>query len=634
MTLPIIERPLYGQVVIETLNPLSGGWTDRTQYLTGLNYSEGGRLTMPGANTVDVGQLNASFKNLPSIPTSGHFVRIRRAGTSEYAFTGYVQDVGQQIVFDNATSLTTPITVTTISCVDWVGYATQWVINGVGGRSLGFALLTTGNYSESERIRALNYALAGGSSSTQFINPTSQSGTSTLKINDTDYTGTIADHLDLISRSTGMVWYGSHVIPTNNTTGRTNLINWQASSGSLSSGKTFTDVAGTAGQLHYTQIDLESSSQNVANIITIKNRSLIRFPDIDLSRIGGANENNFIYVDLTTKQIGIIPETEWRYDDTTSQATYGARFSEIETNLDTSIGSVASSGIFYYVNLIANPSVEYTDNGYAATSANRVRRRQPSQDAVPFAAFNGDWAIRVRQRTTNTSSTINYSGGETDGIAVTAARYYRFTARVARGTPSRTDLRALVSISWYDSDETLISTSTGSNVLTPNVNEWYDVSHLALAPANTNRATVSIIFSRSGGGNLTIGDFMWIDGLQMNKTNSSGTPIINYLDGDSARGTADINVWSGEVGNSQSLLLTNTLLTRAQDIATQYASTSVRATRIRWNAQEDLTSVSAITVGKTISIVYQGTTNTYRVIGIDGELSADRYMIDYYLVKA
>jgi hypothetical protein len=59
----------------------------------------------------------------------------------------------------------------------------------------------------------------------------------------------------------------------------------------------------------------------------------------------------------------------------------------------------------------------------------------------------------------------------------------------------------------------------------------------------------------------------------------------------------------------------------------------MRAARIRWNAQEDLTAVSSLTVGKSISLVYDGTTTTYRIVGIDGNVDPDRYMIDYYLVK-
>jgi hypothetical protein len=632
MALPIIERPLYGQIILETFGPGSGSWVDRTASLNNVSYSEGGRLTMPGANSVDVGTLTASFKDLSTTPLVGDFIRLRRAGTSEYAFTGFVRDVGQKVIFDNSVSLTTPLTITTLYCVDWVAYTTQWIVNGVGGRNTSFGLINAGGYEEGARIRALNYSL-DNTNATQLISATSESGASSQQLCDTDYTGTIADHLDLVSRSTGMIWYGSHVIPTDNTTGRDNLIKWQGYTGNLSSGKTFSDVAGSAGTLHYTEIDFESSSQNVANVITIRNKTLIRFPDRDLSKIGGANESNFIYVDLSTKQIGIAPDTEWRYDDTASQDTYGARFTDVETNIHTPIARDFLGGVDYYiVNQIANPSVEYTDLGWSATSANRVRRRQPSADATPFDAYDGTWAIRVRQTSQNTTSTVNYSGGESDGIPVTAGRYYSFGFQARGGSPSRVDLKALARINWYDDSDALISSSSGTNTNFV-VGQWNDVQHFALAPAGASRATISIVFGRVGSGNIFFNDVMWIDALVMKRTNSANSFGLSYLDGDTAKGTAGLHVWSGEVGNSQSMALENQLYNRAVSLASEYSTTSVRATRIRWNAQEDLASVSALTIGRRISIVYKGTTNNYRIIGIDGELSGDRYMIDYYLVK-
>ena len=632
MALPIIERPLYGQIILETFGPGSGSWVDRTASLNNVSYSEGGRLTMPGANSVDVGTLTASFKDLSTTPLVGDFIRLRRAGTSEYAFTGFVRDVGQKVIFDNSVSLTTPLTITTLYCVDWVAYTTQWIVNGVGGRNTSFGLINAGGYEEGARIRALNYSL-DNTNATQLISATSESGASSQQLCDTDYTGTIADHLDLVSRSTGMIWYGSHVIPTDNTTGRDNLIKWQGYTGNLSSGKTFSDVAGSAGTLHYTEIDFESSSQNVANVITIRNKTLIRFPDRDLSKIGGANESNFIYVDLSTKQIGIAPDTEWRYDDTASQDTYGARFTDVETNIHTPIARDFLGGVDYYiVNQIANPSVEYTDLGWSATSANRVRRRQPAADATPFDAYDGTWAIRVRQTSQNTTSTVNYSGGESDGIPVTAGRYYSFGFQARGGSPSRVDLKALARINWYDDSDALISSSSGTNTNLV-VGQWNDVQHFALAPAGASRATISIVFGRVGSGNIFFNDVMWIDALVMKRTNSANSFGLSYLDGDTAKGTAGIHVWSGEVGNSQSMALENQLYNRAVSLASEYSTTSVRATRIRWNAQEDLASVSALTIGRRISIVYKGTTNNYRIIGIDGELSGDRYMIDYYLVK-
>ena len=635
MTLPIIEDPLYGLIVLETQPQAGGAWVDRTQELTGLNYSEGGRLTLPGANTVDVGSLNASFKNLATVPNVGDFVRLRRSATTEYAFTGYIQDVSQQIVFDNSVSLNTPITITTLHCLDWVGYLTQWVVSGVGGRNSSFVLASGGSgYSEPDRIRAINYSF-DSSNATQIISATADAGSiNSVYVADTDLIGTAADHMDLLSRSLGTVWYGSHVLPTDNTTGRDNLIKWQYYNGALSSGKTFTDVAGSAGQLHYTEIDLENSSQNVANKISINNRSLVVWTDTDNAALAGANESNFIFVDLSTKQRGIIPETEYVTQDDTSIATYGARQTQFDTNLYTPVYGDVSGDTFYAVNQCPNPSVEYNDNGWTPGSNNRARRRQPLNDPNPFAAYNGTWALRMKHTAAAAAnSQAIFSGGESDSIPVTVGRYYMVKGQCARGTVSRTDLRARVGISWYDDEEVLISTTTGSNISLTTANTWYEIEHFGLAPANATRATIVFTTSRPSG-NQTRGDIAWVDAVIMTKTNSSNTMGKAYFDGDFSRATNSQYVWSGEVGASPSWLLTNSLATRADQLATQYNTTGIRATRIRWNAQEDLTSVSSLTVGKTISLVYKSTTTTYRIIGIDGTVDPDRYMIDYYLVKA
>ncbi len=97
MALPIIEEPLYGQVTFETAAWASTfTWVDRTADLVqGVNYAQGGRVGLPGFSQTDVGTLNATFKDLATPPLVGDLVRLRRTGTTEYAFIGYVQDVSQ-----------------------------------------------------------------------------------------------------------------------------------------------------------------------------------------------------------------------------------------------------------------------------------------------------------------------------------------------------------------------------------------------------------------------------------------------------------------------------------------------------------------------------------------------------------
>jgi hypothetical protein len=106
-----------------------------------------------------------------------------------------------------------------------------------------------------------------------------------------------------------------------------------------------------------------------------------------------------------------------------------------------------------------------------------------------------------------------------------------------------------------------------------------------------------------------------------------------FFDGDFAPTVDNVYGWTGGVGDSMSFRSPNTIDELADQFLSAYSTTSMRAARIRWNAQEYLTAVSSLSVGKSISLVYDGTTTTYRIIGIDGSVDPERYMIDYYLVK-
>jgi len=114
---------------------------------------------------------------------------------------------------------------------------------------------------------------------------------------------------------------------------------------------------------------------------------------------------------------------------------------------------------------------------------------------------------------------------------------------------------------------------------------------------------------------------------------SASATGVTYFDGDTPSDTSFQYLWTGELGLSPTFKVTNNLDDTVTTYLSRYSTTSNRVTRIRWNAQEDLASVSAIYVGSTISVIFDGTTTTHRVVGIDGNIDAERYMIDYYLEK-
>jgi hypothetical protein len=621
MALPIIEQPLYGEVLIETAPwAVPFVWTDRTADLVaGFNYSQGGRVGTPGSSQVDVGTLNATFKNLASVPAVGALVRISFSKFAGYAFVGYVQDVSQRIVFDQSVSFTTPIVLTTLNCNDWVGYVSQFQAIGAGGKESGGGGIAESRYYDWNRVQALNQ-IQDPSNSTKIIQWLGDESNSNF-IGDTDLVGSLTEHLDVIARSEpDFFWFGSNNIPTNITTGRNSLIKANRLFFIESTGKTFTDVAGSAGQLHYTEIDFENSTANVANNIVLNNRSRVYIDASEVTRIGGFNEENFVVVD-NTNVTGIGRDVTQEATDSSSVTTYGVRRTEIDTN-------VSYNGASLVLNLIINPSMEYSDDGYTRNNTNCVvRRRQPIQDANPFAAYNGLWAMRSRQTVASPTARILFSGGEADGMPVLAGTTYYFKAYGARGTVSQTNMRANLAIRWYDDAEALLSTTTTASTTLTTANTWYLVSGSAAAPANAVRATMEILFERSSGANIAVGDRLWADAFMFSRSTAS------YFDGDFPHTTTYIYSWTGGVGTSPSYRVSNFVDDLAQDILAKYSTTSMRATRIRWNAQEQLSAIPSLTVGKTISLIYKGTTTTYRIVGIDASIDPERYMIDYYLIK-
>jgi hypothetical protein len=628
MTLPIIEAPLYGQIQFETAPwAATFTWTDRTADISGgFNYAEGGRVGPPGTSQVDVGTMNVTLKDAATIPAVGDAVRLRRYGTSEYFFTGYVQNVSQRIVFDQSVSLATPVTLTTVFCADWVGYISQFQAVGVGGYSSSYVKDTSSYYQALKRIYALNRTI-----DSVFINPILSAGWTDLGqpyIGDTDMVGTFADHLDLLTRSAyPSRWFGQHVLPTNITTGRQYLVRWENGT-PTSSGYTFRDTAlATAGNLHYTEIDFENSTQNVANTIVLKNRTRIEPVSStangggDISRIGGFNQQNFMVID-GKNVVGIPVDTTQQKKDNTSITAYGIRQVEFETNV-----AVPPTSTW---NVCANPSAEYSDDGFSGSADTAVRRQKPSLDPNPFTTYNGLWAIRSRRTSSGSSaSQIIFTGGETNGTLVTSTVDYYFKAQALRGTISQSNLQAWVQIEWFNDAEVNISSSIGTKVNLTTANTWYQVSVGPVArPALAVRAQLRVVYQRSSG-SQSAGDLVWADALYF----GIGSSISSYYDGDYENDTSFIYGWTGGVGSSPSYRGSNNVDTVASSWLADYSTTSMRPTRIRWNAQEDLSAVSSLTVGKTISLVYDGTTTTHRIVGIDGNVDPERYMIDYYLIK-
>lgn len=635
----IDETPLLGRVAIETgvWNGSTFVWTDQTTSVVTANYEEGGRLGTPGASMVDTGTLAVVYRDMSTVPAIGSLIRIRRAGTTEYAFTGYIQDVASKVTYDFSVS-SSPITFTTLYCLDWVGLASQFQLLGIGGKTssganfsesvvhAGRTYTSDGYHQLPERIRAINRFI-DPSGATVFITVPSIGGN---YLGDTDKIGTITDHLDLAAVSTGAIWAATHNLPTNPTTGRTNLIDIQRATFLNQSQKVFTDATPLAGELQYTEIDLESSSRNVANSIVLNNRVRYAIRDSEIVVAGGVDSQNYVEIDGQQRG-GFMLETSWKEENATSITTYGLRQSEIETCIG--VGTVAA--VSTVNNLVANPSVEYNADGYTTGTASRIRRAKPSEDDNPFNPPSGlgVYSMRNITRTADATPVIRFDGTTSDAIPVVAGTTYLFQVYAYRGIPNRTDVRVRARISWYDINDNLISNSFGAQTSVPGATWVQANSGRQPAPTGAVRCFVAAEFNRSGGGNFSVGDRLWADGFSLFVVGPTSISDPPYFDGDTPSTSTHLHLWTGSPGASPSYRENNAIDTQAVAIVTQYANTSNRITRIRWNAQEDLTAVHFLRVGWRVQVKHNGTTGTYRIVGISGDLTRSRYVIDYYLVQ-
>lgn len=625
----IIEGPLLGQVQLEvTPSDTTFTWTDLTDNLVDGQFSSGGRLSVPGAPIVDAGNFTITLRDIATVPAIGSYVRLRRHGTTDYIWTGFIQDVSQIVQFDPTTPLTEPFVLTTLICLDWVGLASQFHVNGVTGKTSAGAVASV-PYTSDKRVHALNYSI-DNTMGTTFV---SHVGTASGSITHTDFEASISEHLDLLSNSTGGYWYAKNAIPTNNTTGRDNLVEFRAS-GTDSTGITFTDELGSAGELHYTDILIESASSNVTNSINVLNRSALLVEDIDVTTIGGTYRSKQFATYTTTYSTtlvdGLIVDNAVKVDDATSIDAYGERYADVATNI--ALIPTLHGGVPDY-NLVSNPNSEYDDLVWTAPASEAtINRKKPMDETVdPFAAYDGEWAMRLRAKTTVGVLNCQFRGAESDGTPVKRGSQYRFDVYVARQSDVPTNAQGRCAIQWRDDDESTISTTYGSYVTLTNDSQWYKLTAYGTAPTSAIRATLRIEFDRTSG-SFGNGDKLWIDALSFYRVpNSSST--MPYFTGDTADTDQYLYYWTGDTGSSVSARVTNSVKTRGDAILAETASTDLTVSRIRWNAQEDLDSAAALTVGRTIDITYGGNTDTYRIIGIDGSLQPERFVLDYYVKK-
>lgn len=594
-------EPLYGSVSISIADntDVTPSWTDVTTDLLNVTASRGGEATIVGESSAQVGQMTAMFNNLSTMPSVGWWVRVR-IDTTEI-WSGYINDVTTVTVFDE-NEPGRSYDVTTLSCSDWVGLVAN--VNKAGSITYPMSSVYGINIDVQAAIDLLNDTV---STAYDLIAPNGTlSGTS---IGQTDLDTTVAEHLDVITYSTSdlqMTWNATRSRPTTNHAPAGGIV---VNAGLSSTGLAFTDdVTG----LHYTDIVVQESANNVSNSVTVENRSMIR-----------ASNN---------PKLRVFADESVTATDATSIGSYGERLATVQTR---AIMEFNTHNVKRDINLCWNPTVEYDTNGYLVDSSasTTIRRFKPSLEATPFDAYEGDYAMRRTFLVAgpNTNVMYNHDGGE--GIPVIAGYGYKFLVRGARYTTA-TDAQLRADIIWYDDNGAVISTITGTPVTMTNIRTWYAASHSGTAPATAVTAKLRVTFLRSGGTNFAVGAKLYADAFCFFEVTSL-TDTMTYFSGDSEDTAGFLYSWFGQPGWSESARFVNSLQVLADDAIALNSTTSKRVKELRWNAAEDLASAKLLDLNKSVTVrnasVNGGLADTYRVTGMQWEINPDTIMCNLYL---
>ena len=114
----------------------------------------------------------------------------------------------------------------------------------------------------------------------------------------------------------------------------------------------------------------------------------------------------------------------------------------------------------------------------------------------------------------------------------------------------------------------------------------------------------------------------------------AATTVLDYFDGNTPDTPSYIYDWLGEPDFSPSRRSENRLYTRANDILTAFADPAVVVKSFTWNAAENTIVAGKLDIGSIISIKFNGVENTYRVAGLEHDITPEQWLIRVRVQKA
>lgn len=608
----ILEERVYGQIFFHTADTSHSYpapvWIDRTAFVRSITAQRGVPEQVTGFTRAAVGSMTVElFSNTDSgyypqgtggIPIFGDYLTVgayvKLSTADGVLWAGKVKELQREFIFDPELKV-----LTRLICVDWVAEAAQTV--------------TTDNYYTITAGATLNAAVTdldaylGGASvlaaPTYTVSP---------DVSPTDDPLTVAQHLDDIANSVaGGRWYATNAVPTTMALPAAALA-VRAGTSYSSTGLTFTDVAGAG--LHYTDITVSYDTGNVVNNLAVTSNYLS----------GVDADGKHLYA--THAAVAT---------DAASAAAYGARADELSTRVYLTPSLFTGSSI-PIVNSVSNPQLNNEVTGWTTLTANAQGvRTKPSVQVTPFdnEAGAGLYAFRTRVTTAVPSVTMGYAYKGED-LEVVAGYRYRFDLSAARGDLTSSLSQAQLQILWKDANQTVLSTSSSGNLsLGASARVWYRAGLLATAPAGAVFAELRWLFKRSDAANLAVGSHYWATAAAFYRVPLSGTPAADYFTGDTADTSTVVYGWVAEPHASNSAMYVNTLQPFADNIVDSLSTAVEVVRRLRWNAQEDISKLHLLQLDKTVTVVVDGVSATYLIIGLQLSVEFKRIMLEVSLKK-
>ena len=424
------------------------------------------------------------------------------------------------------------------------------------------------------------------------------------RVQDNLYTGTLVDHFDLATQSVGAYWWVD----------KKNVTQFAQDFDYALPICTFSDVV-VDGNIYYNDIATSYDTANIINQITLDNIG---------SRRATSGSDKFEEYTVA-----------WSESDATSATNWGARQYDLTTNLWTEVNKT---------NLVANPHLAYSDiyvqKGSANTTFARVNIADNATGATGYLSTGtttpvtggGGYCARAinSTNTANTLITFGSDGALTSTndptIPVLPSTQYTAAVYLRAGVGHTASLTGRVNIYWYTDVGALVSTTSGTSS-TITATAWTRVTLTATAPATAAYGLVAGWFIYGGANNTNFRYYAAC--AQMEKASSAAA----WFSGDTTDDLAYVYEWQGTPGESSSIRYTNMMDTRTGELLTEFANPAVIVQSLRWNTAQNPVVATNLDIGSLVTVTFKGTTATYRVVGINHDITPDRWMMELQVAK-